>query len=259
MQILLILQLIVLGLVAILLFGLLRSHAETLRRLTLIEGSASRRPRELPHRGATDKTAADIAGGTPLGDAAQFSISRTETPVLLAFLSSGCATCAAFWEALSDSEQAKLPGDVDILIVTKDPSVESPSRLADLAPTSIPLVMSTSAWQDYAVEGSPYFVFVDAQATIAGEGTAQNWSQVKSLFRDFLFDIDMAKRYDFTRLGRGAGSGQGQPTRDDAVRDDAALQAAGIVRGHESLYEPFTRSPHADNEAPAEPDASHAR
>lgn len=240
MQILLTLQLIVLALVAALLVGLLRSHAESLRRLTLLEGGMNRKPPDLPHRGPTDKTAADVAGGTPFGDATQFSISRTQAPVLLAFLSSGCTTCAAFWEALSDAEQARLPGDVDILIVTKDPSVESPSRLAELAPTSIPLVMSSSAWEDYAVEGSPYFVFVDARASIAGEGTAQTWAQVKSLFRDFLFDIDIAQKYDFTTIGGGSRNGDRPPPRDDVVRDDVALQSAGISLGHESLHAPFT-------------------
>lgn len=247
MEILLAVQLMVLGLVAILLVGLLRSHAESLRRLTLLEGGITRKPRELPHRASSDKTAADIAGGTPFGNAAQYSVSQTQEPVLLAFLSSGCATCAAFWAALADPEQASLPGDVDIIIVTKDPSVESPSRLAELAPSSIPLVMSSTAWEAYAVEGSPYFVFVDAHATIAGEGTAQTWAQVKSLFRDFLFDIEMAQRYDFTQIGAAQSNGQAHVKRDDVVRDTAALQAAGVTRGHESLYTPFTREKSAQS------------
>jgi hypothetical protein len=120
--------------------------------------------------------------------------------------------------------------------------VESPSRLAELAPHSIPLVMSSAAWEAYAVEGSPYFAFIDGAGLIAGEGSAQTWPQVKSLFRDFLFDIEMASRFDFTRIGAVRHHSVISGRVDDAVRDDASLLAAGIDRGHPSLNAPFHES-----------------
>jgi hypothetical protein len=167
------------------------------------------------------------------------------SPWLLAFLSSGCGTCEGFWASLSSREGAKLPGNVDILVVTKDRAAESPSRLLELSPKDIPVVMSSLAWEHYAVAGSPYFVFVDSSGRIAGEGTARTWDQVKSLFRDFLLDIDLSNRFDFTQIGAGSRLAIGPP-RDDTVRDDAALLSAGIQRGDPSLFAPFFESPSND-------------
>ena len=109
---------------------------------------------------------------------------------LLAFLSSGCLGCGAFWEALG--ARPRSPAARAWSIVTKDTELESPSKLLELAPDGVPLVMSTEAWDRYEVAGSPYFVLVDGPSgRVAGEGTATSWAQVASLLRDALADAEL--------------------------------------------------------------------
>jgi hypothetical protein len=44
--------------------------------------------------------------------------------------------------------------------------------------------MSSAAWTDYSVPGSPYFALVDGRAgKVTGEGTGAHWDQVKNLLR----------------------------------------------------------------------------
>ena len=64
------------------------------------------------------------------------------------------------------------------MVVTKDPSHESPVKLRELAPPAVRVVMSSAAWHDYDVPASPYFVHVDEHGELAGEGTAQRFEQV---------------------------------------------------------------------------------
>ena len=63
--------------------------------------------------------------------------------------------------------------------------------------------------------GAPYFVFVDGGGAVAGEGAAQQWSQVVSLYRDARGDAELSHR------------------SQQAVDE---LTAAGITPGHPSLY-----------------------
>jgi hypothetical protein len=103
--------------------------------------------------------------------------------------------------------------------------MESPSRLDELAPPEVPLVMSSAAWEAYRVPMTPYFVHVDGDTgTIAGEGRAETWPQVLSLLRDAAWDGD----------GRGAWSRRGVARQG---RVDAELEVAGILPGHPSLYQ----------------------
>jgi hypothetical protein len=74
-------------------------------------------------------------------------------------------------------------------VVVKDREMESPSRLKELAPSDIPVLMSSQAWTDYDVAMSPYFLFVDsASGTVRSEGSASSWEQVRSLLRDAIED-----------------------------------------------------------------------
>lgn len=52
-----------------------------------------------------------------------------------------------------------------------------------MAPSGVPLLMSSQAWEDYAVPGSPYFVLVEGGA-IRGEGVATTWDALASLVGD---------------------------------------------------------------------------
>jgi hypothetical protein len=194
----------------VLVAGLLRSHAEIMRRLGPDADVSA------PAR--SSQAAPDIAGATLTGDSMKLSLASGAT--LLAFLSSGCTSCGGFWEAFGSNE---LPVDGRVVAVTKDGSRESPSRLVELAPEGLPVIMSSAAWQDYAVPGTPYFVYV-VDGSIQGEGVASQWPQLASMLRDAAYDAGLAVR----RFG-----GRGE---ERASQVDATLAANGIGPGHPSLY-----------------------
>jgi hypothetical protein len=192
---------VVLALLALLMIGLLRSHAEILRRLpeatadaeaagrtdSPATGAPPTLPAHLPGPRGAGKPVVDIVGATL--DGAQMSVSPAKTDTLVAFLSSGCLTCKTFWDGLQADRREPLPQDIRLLVVVKDRDMESPSRLRDLAPADIPVVMSSQAWTDYDVAMSPYFLFVDAASgTVRSEGSASSWEQVRSLLRDAIED-----------------------------------------------------------------------
>ena len=207
---------IVLGLLVLLVGGLLRSHAEILRRLDELQPAGT--AQAAPVRASS--AAHDVSGVTLAGDAVHLGLTRPGAPTLLAFLTSGCSTCQTFWEAFADP-RSTLAGEVGLVVVTKDPSHESPVRLAELAPPGVRVVMSSAAWSDYEVPASPYFVHVDAAGQLAGEGTAQRFDQLRSLLADAVADVAEADR-------RGS--------RARALRAEHELAAAGIGPGHSSLY-----------------------
>jgi hypothetical protein len=200
--------------------GLLRSHAEILRRLgppAEESGDASAVP-EPPDRAPAD-VAPDVAGATLEGDAVKLSLAPGAPSTLLAFLGSGCQSCGALWEALGDAPD--VAGAARVVVVTKDTSHESPSRLSELAPAGVPLVMSSAAWADYRVPGSPYFVLVDGPSgLVRGEGAATGWDQIAALIRDAQHDAATGARTSSAR----------------AARAEQALSASGIGPGHPSLY-----------------------
>ena len=205
---------LLLALLALLVGGLLRSHAEILRRLDELQpgGSATAAPVRASSAGH------DLSGVTLDGDALHLGVTRPGAPTLLAFLTSGCSTCQGFWEAFADP-RTQLPAGVQLVVVTKDPSHESPVKLRELAPPAVRVVMSSAAWHDYDVPASPYFVHVDRNGELAGEGTAQRFEQVISLFTDAVTDAVAA-----------GGSA------DRALRAERELESAGIGPDHPSLY-----------------------
>jgi hypothetical protein len=212
---------VLLVILVVLVAGLLRSHAEILRRLG---PAGSPGPAEMPGLGtrqaperAAGAPAAPIAGTTPDADAVALDLAAPGAPTLLAFLSSGCTTCAAFWAGL---HAARLPAGVQPVVVTRGADRERVGRLRELAPPGVAVVMSSEAWEDYAVPGSPYFVLVDG--AIRGEGVATTWPALSSLVSDALAD-----------RGDG-GSGSGGTAR--ALTVEHTLATAGIGPDHPSLY-----------------------
>ena len=198
---------VLLVLLVVLVAALLRSHAEILRRLGP-EGSAAP-PLAPPPSGIRPETEApELAGVTPTGDAVKLSLGGA--PTLLAFLSSGCTTCASFFEALG--ERRPVP-DVQTVIVTHGSEREAPAKLRRLAGDHVPVVMSSEAWEDYAVPGSPYFVLVQDGA-VRGEGVATTWRALASLVADAIEEQREA----------------------EAQGIDERLAAAGIGPDHPSLY-----------------------
>ncbi len=200
---------VVLALLALVTVGLLRSHAEILRRLpeahadhdhahggdahgfepSFAEGTTI--PAHLPGPRGEATPVVDISG--PTLDGAEVAISPAKTDTLVAFLSSGCLTCKTFWDGLQPARREPLPGDARLVVVVKDRDKESPSRLRDLAPSDLPVVMSSQAWEDYGVTMSPYFLFVGASSgTVRSEGAASSWEQVRSLLTDAIDDERIA-------------------------------------------------------------------
>jgi hypothetical protein len=205
---------VLLVLLVVLVAALLRSHAEILRRLGP-EGAA--RPLAEPRPAVRgDGPAPALSGVTPTGDAVRLAFDgRASTPTLLAFLSTGCTSCAHFFETLGERRAA---GGLETVIVTRGADREQRVKLRSLAPPGVPVVMSSDAWQDYSVPGSPYFVLIDG-GTVVGEGVATTWQALSSLVTDALAE---------QRETDGAGERHG--------RIDERLAAAGVGPDHPSLF-----------------------
>lgn len=203
---------VVLVLVLLLLVGVLRSHAEILRRLAAIEGGE----RVGQQSAATGEVATDVSGETPWGDSVKLSLRSAPEPTLLAFLSTGCGACGALWEGLRGG--APVHG-ARVVVVTQGTDAESRPLVRDLAPEGAEVVMSSEAWRAYGIPGSPHFVLVDG-GRVAGQGAAASWDQIGALVRQARDD-----------LADGSLS-----TSQRALRADEALAAAGIGPGHPSLY-----------------------
>lgn len=238
MTVLVVLLAIAVGVLTVLVFGLLRTHAEILRTLDRAglgleehpghHGSGSVGPVPVaPPSSIGD--ARDIAGTIPGGGAVKIGVSGTDHTTLLAFLSSGCLTCQAFWEAFADPN-LELPGaSTRLVIVGQDPIHDSESKLAELAPPGVRMILSSEAWQSYEVPGSPYFILVDGPSSrMIGAGSATSWEQVHGLLDQAIGDAGLEQ----SRRTRGHEG----PVVDLRPTPDQALQAAGIGPGHPSLY-----------------------
>lgn len=219
---------VVLVLLLALVAGLLRSHAEILRRLgppDAGQDGADRAPRmaaevrpPAPGHSRDATPAPAISGATPEGDAVTLDFTGpASTPTLLAFLTTGCTACIAFWETLAEP---RLPAEVRIVVVTHGTERERPARLRSLAPAGVPVVMCSGAWEEYHVPGAPYFVLVDG--AIRGEGVASTWHALAALVGDALEE-------QASYASPSAGTRRG-------LRVDATLAAGGIGPGHPSLY-----------------------
>jgi len=231
-------------LLAVLVAGLLRSHAEILRSLHELgagrEDTAPAGPADVPFTtrpgvvqpgGAMTGTAHDVVGVAPGAEASLLSVVSSGHDTLLAFLSSGCLTCNTFWETFRSGDDLALPAGTRLVVLTKGTDMESESAVRDLAPEGHPVVMSTEAWVDYGVPGSPYFVLVDGAAgRVVGEGSATAWEQVVRLVGEAASDRVL-------QLERPSAEDRGDGAHREA-RADRELLAAGITPGHESLYSP---------------------
>lgn len=226
---------VVITLLVILVIGLLRSHGEILRALRdlgveLDGGYSSSTAPAVPARTSSRSDATDVQGVTPDGNERAIGLVGTSHSTLLAFLSSGCLTCADFWESMQDPGKLRVPGvDTRLVIVTKGPEAESPAAVQKLAPREVPVVMSSSAWDGYGIPVTPYFVLVDGPSgQIAGEGAAASWAQMEGLLARAVADSGMIEG---GRVQRRFGNTR---ARGEAVDD--ALANAGITPGHPSLH-----------------------
>ena len=249
MTVVLIVQSAVLVLLCILVAGLLRSYATVLQRLHELDGGTGTAPPPFRTAGgvvapapaaragspsASDREewgpAHDLTGTGLTGEVMSIRTVHTDFDSVLVFLSSGCAGCGGFWDDLAHRREAALVGSGRLLVVTKDADAESVGLLTELCPPGVDLVMSTQAWTDYGVPGSPYVVVVDGPSgRIKGEGSGTSLTQVSGLVHQSLADSGVAR-----------GSRPPAKPRADADREvdvDRVLLAAGISPGHPSLYE----------------------
>lgn len=248
MTALVVLEAVVIIVLTVLVAGLLRSHAEILRALHDLgagvgpdpagaaRGAAPIQLRTrtgIPEPRGVATPAADVVGVDVHGDAVAVAVVSVPHPTLLAFLTSGCTTCASFWDAFGDP-QLEVPGGARVVVVTKGPEDESLSRLRSMVPSGLTTVMSSPAWDDYRVPGSPYFIYVDgSRGQVVGEGAAGSWQQVATFLRQSLEDAG----YDATdRSSLRPSAAAAENGRDRADRIDAELRAAGIEPGDPRLY-----------------------
>ncbi|MFP3916149.1 MAG: hypothetical protein ACLFWM_14820 [Actinomycetota bacterium] len=231
MTALVIIEGVVIALLVVLVAGLLRSHAEILRRLHALDGGEPTGQAEglQVTRRAVGRAPEAVSGVTPQGDTAAVALRESRGFVLLAFLSSGCATCRPFWDELTAGAEMPAP-DVRPVVVTRSPTEESPARISQMAPPSVKTIMSSEAWDAFRVPVSPYFVMVEATGgSVVGEGAAGSWQHVRDLLGAAMAD---------------AGHGGSAGTAGRARRTQQQLDAAGIRPGDASLY----RNPHGDEE-----------
>ena len=120
-------------LLAVLVAGLLRSHADILKALHDLGAGVGDPAGDAGHDHAGDARAAGpvsvpltmgpalaadrdstsapaVVGVTPTGDALAVAPATSGGLTLLAFLTTGCATCAGFWEAFRQPDHLGLPG-----------------------------------------------------------------------------------------------------------------------------------------------------
>jgi hypothetical protein len=186
-----------------------------------------------PLPGERNSTSAPtVAGVTPTGDALAVAVAGGDHLTLLAFLSSGCTTCAGFWKAFRQPDHLGLPDGTRLVVVTKGPEMEIPAEVAAQTPPGLSVVMSTEAWGDYEVPGSPFFVLVDGSSgRRIGEGVANHFHQVAELVRRAEVD---ARSFTTGSRSRAYAEGLDGPARE--LANDRELMAAGIMPGDPSLY-----------------------
>jgi hypothetical protein len=235
---------VVVALLAVLVAGLLRSHAEVIRALhqmgvdmspsppsSGVNTPVAFAPRPTPARpDASDVI--DLAGTTPTGEAVSIAVGSVRHDSLVAFLTSGCQTCRGFWDAFRTAS-ADVPGGARLVVVTRGAEAESPGTLAELGAGRVPIVMSTEVWEHYDVPAAPYFVYVSGPAAkIVGEGTAATWPQVRTLVSNAVADGTT----DPAPASLDADSRKAWPDAERAVRIDRELSIAGILPGDTRLH-----------------------
>lgn len=216
---------IVILLLLILMAGLLKSHAEILRQLNrlgvgedVLGGNVSP---ALKGAGMEKAPTTQLSGVDPHGSPRVVTLGHGHGATLIAFLSSGCASCQVFWEKLSGDYELPTP-DTRVVIVTKGAGSESPSRISELAPEGIPLVMSDDTWDVFRVPLTPYFLLVDSDSRVLGEGSGTTWDHLLSLFRRSAADAEHPAGLDTEARRRFS---------------DERLTGSGIEPGDSALYD----------------------
>lgn len=240
----------------LLVLGLLRSHAELLRRAAESEHDPLRDPPSelapaarlmpegvVPMPESTERSTIRAINGIDCDlRPYEFVVARAPEPyLLLAFLSTTCLSCLDIWRDIIDAGSGAIRIDAGgqralVLIVLKGREEENLGKARALAvDTQVPVVLSGAAWEELSVPGSPYFALVDVNSSsVVGAGSAQNWTQLRSLASDGMLEIALA-----TGIALDGDYGEGRGYRSIIEREDEELQRAGILPGHPSLGAPL--------------------
>ncbi|MEZ5165248.1 MAG: hypothetical protein R2695_01705 [Acidimicrobiales bacterium] len=166
---------IAVAVLTVIVFGLLRTHAEILRALDRagvpLEGRGTARSvGPVPVAAPTGRAVAgDIVGQVPGWTGEGGARRRSPHP---ARASRRDAAPARRSGASSPPRASTSRGATRLVIVAQDPAHDSESRLAELAPAGVRTVCSSEAWQAYDVPGSPFFALVDGRTgRVVGSGT----------------------------------------------------------------------------------------
>ena len=201
---------VLLVLLGILVLGLLRSHAEILRVQSASSETAARREavaEAARTNGNLPERAIDIVGVNLDLEASVVELSNPPNNVLLAFLTSGCLACEDFWRLLArGGGRLDLPGGGDVIVVAKNRTDDSLSRLRKLASAETRVVLSTEAWKAYDASAAPYFVHVAAGGRVLGGGVSERWEQLRATLEGALEDVAID---DALRAAAGAAGANG--------------------------------------------------
>ncbi len=241
MVIVLLLVLVVLVVLTIFVSALTASFSSLEARLDRVTGSTPielRRPSPgVPTGvgGATGRPGRDLVGHDLDGNPLTAAVVGVEHFTLLAFLSSGCSTCGRFWTQLRGGTVPDLGLDTRLIVLAKGADAESMTALTEVA-SGVDVLLSTQAWQDYEVPGTPFFILVDGRSgAVRGEGTAMGWDEVRNL---------VALGRGDASIVTGVSTAAMKPS-SDAEREaviDQLLMDAGVFPGDPSLY-PGTTPP----------------
>jgi len=217
---------VVVLLLGLLVVGLLRSHADILKRLESfgagLEGAHDHGSGQvvMTRRPETVTRDVRVTGLTPDGTA----LSTGSDPTLVAFLSTTCSSCTPFWEGLEASLMHFGGHRHRVVIVTLGEAEESPTRAQSMAKPGADVIMSSTTWNEFEVPGAPYFVLIEpGTGRVLGEGSAMTYDALV----EFLTDATNDQQWD-VQVGR-------DPV-DEGSRVEADLRQAGILPGDPRLY-----------------------
>lgn len=217
-------------LLGVLVMGLLRSHADIIRRLESLgaglDGGHDHGSSQITLTRRDEGAVRDlkVTGISPNGDPVVTSLTTGPDPTLVAFLSTTCSSCTPFWEGLEASLMYFGGHKHRVLIVTLGESEESPTRAQSLAKPGADVVMSSTTWNEFEVPGAPYFVLLEPGTNrVVGEGSATTFDSLV----EFLTDATNDQHWDLSQAGR---------VDDEEGRIDGDLRRAGILPGDPRLY-----------------------
>lgn len=184
----------------------------------------------MPSSRPEDPVPHDVVGTTLTGEERHLAVTAPGERTLLAFLSSGCSVCKTFWDEFRDGN-TQVPGNGRLAIITQGEETESPSALAKLA-GDLEVVQSSGAWTDYDIPGSPYFVYVE-DGRITGEGSSTTWTQVRDLMAQAVDDAEARRLSKLAGVGVVGGVSAGVSTLVEEVgrgaRDDVSRIDAELL------------------------------